>query len=145
MRKFFADTIAMVLFSIAIGMCIELGIAQMTLAQSLRSRGMSIPLNILTGGLNGWYCDWWVTTVFRVKPGMRIRLAMAEIVAFATFQIPIYICVLLVSGANWQQILVACSSTIPIIVVMGKPYGWMLRCTRWMCGVPMQKSSTPVE
>ena len=98
-RLFLADTVAMVVFSFATGMVIELLIAGLTLVQSLTSRVVAIPMNLITARPYGLYRD---AIMKRIRiENKRLRSAV-DILVFTSFQIPVYIFVLLVSGANFD-------------------------------------------
>lgn len=58
MRRFMADTTAMISFSFVVGMFIEIVISGLTFGQSLQSRITGIVVNLLTGGLYGKFRDW---------------------------------------------------------------------------------------
>lgn len=122
-RLFLADTLAMVVFSFATGMVIELLIAGMTLVQSLTSRVVAIPMNLITARPYGLYRDAIVKYINIENKKLR---SVVDIFIFTSFQIPVYIFALLVSGANFEQIVKACSSVIVFFVVLGRPYGLFL-------------------
>lgn len=129
MRKFLADTVALIAYSTVAGFLIELLIAGMTLAQSAQARLTAIPIVVLTARPYGLYRDW----VFRVSHANQSRQlgqAIADIVAFVTFQIPVYILILLLAGASITQMIAACSSSVGIMVVSGRPYGLFLELCR---------------
>ncbi len=120
---FLADTVAMVLFSFGTGMVIEILIAGMTVAQSLTSRVVAIPMNLITARPYGLYRD---AIMKAVKTENTVLKVGIDVLIFTSFQIPVYIFVLLLSGANFEQILKACSSVIVFFVVLGRPYGLFL-------------------
>ena len=123
-----ADIIAMVSFSYATGMGIEVGIAGMTWSQSFFSRNASIPLNMLTARPFGVFRD-----SLRSRSGAKhwATSAAVDLVAFVCFQIPIYLVVLTLSGASTEQIVTAVSSVIGLFFFMGPPYGkWLDLCRR---------------
>ena len=51
---------------------------------------------------------------------------MADVLAYVTFQSPVYVTILLVVGADWHQIAAAVSSNIVVSMVMGAAYGYFL-------------------
>jgi L-alanine exporter len=129
MRRFIADTFAVIVFSTLIGLFLELVIAGMTLSQSLQARITSVPVMILTARPYGIFRDW----VFKVsgadKAG-RVGRAIADIGAFVAFQIPVYAAILLMAGANLNQVVAACASAIIVLVVSGRPYGLFMEFSR---------------
>lgn len=122
-RLFIADTLAMVIFSFVTGMAIELLIAKMDIMQSLTSRVVAIPLNLVTARPYGLYRDF---IVKRLNVKQRILKSLVDILIFVSFQVPVYIFVLLVAGADLEQIIKACSSVIMFFLVLGRPYGLFL-------------------
>ena len=115
--------------SYATGMVIEIGIAGMSWSQSFFSRNASIPLNIISARPFGLFRN---VLVRRFAPGQsRLGKAIADLVAFTAFQIPIYALVLSLSGASGTQIIKAISSVIVLFLFMGPPYGlWLDLCRR---------------
>ena len=134
MRRFLADTFALVAFSTVAGMFVELVIAQMTLTQSVRARVTAIPITLATARPYGVFRDW----VFRLtgaNTGGEVRRALADIGAFVAFQVPVYAAVLLLAGANLRQVAVACATATVILAISGRPYGLFLELCRRLFGV----------
>ena len=57
-RRYLADTFALVAFSTLAGMATELFIAGMTLAQSAQARATAVPVMLLTARPYGLFRDW---------------------------------------------------------------------------------------
>jgi hypothetical protein len=133
-RLFIADTLAMVIFSFVTGMAIELLIAKMDVMQSITSRVVAIPLNLLTARPYGLYRD---LITKRVNVKHRVLKGFIDILIFVSFQVPVYIFVLLVAGANLEQIVKACSSVITFFIFLGRPYGLFLDFLRKLFKVKM--------
>ncbi|ELO93349.1 L-alanine exporter AlaE, partial [Salmonella enterica subsp. enterica serovar Typhimurium] len=51
---------------------------------------------------------------------------LADVLAYVTFQSPVYIIILLTVGAGWHQIVAAVSSNIVVSMLMGAVYGYFL-------------------
>ena len=51
---------------------------------------------------------------------------LADVLAYVTFQSPVYVAILWSVGADWQQIMAAVSSNIVISMLMGAVYGYFL-------------------
>ena len=64
-RNAAADTFAMVVFSFAAGMMIEIFISGMSFEQSLASRTLSIPVNIAIAWPYGMFRDYMIRTGMR--------------------------------------------------------------------------------
>ncbi len=131
MRRFFADTFAMIAFSTVVGMVIEIFISGMTLGQSVQARLTAIPANLLTARLYGMFRDW-MFRLFRVQEGSQFKKGIADILAFVLFQVPLYAGILATSGASIRQIAISCSTITIFSVFMGRPYGIFLDFSRWL-------------
>lgn len=51
---------------------------------------------------------------------------LADVLAYVSFQSPVYVAILLVVGVNWHQIIAAVSSNIVVSMIMGAAYGYFL-------------------
>ena len=135
MRRVAADVFAMITFSTALGMGIEILVSGMSFDQSIHARLMAIPVNLLTGRPYGVFRDW----LFRrlnVQPGRPLQKALVDTLAFVLFQIPLYAAVLVASGATPSQILKACAAMSGFFTLSGRPYGVFLDLCRRIVGVP---------
>ena len=66
---------------------------------------------------------------------------IADVVAYVTFQSPVYVAILLVVGADWHQIAAAVSSNIVVSMMMGAAYGYFLDyCRRLFRVSPYQQA-----
>lgn len=121
----------MVLFSTAVGMFSELIVAGLTLQQSLQARALAVPVNLLSGRPYGWFRDAWFKLLKIHSKGTWAALA-ADTSAFVLFQTPLYAAILLSSGANLQQVILACSSVVGLLLISGRPFGYLLDLSRRM-------------
>jgi hypothetical protein len=129
MRRLAADIFAMVTFSTALGMAIEIGMAGMELSQSVQARLLAIPVNLATGRPYGIFRDWWFRRL-GVSASRPFETALADTAAFVLFQIPLYAGVLALSGAKPVQMAIACASMSAIFAGSGRPYGLYLDSCR---------------
>ena len=129
MRRFFADTFAMITFSTVVGMVIEILISSMTFGQSVQARLIAIPANLLSARLYGMFRDW-IFRLMKADKGGQVRKGVADILAFVLFQVPLYATILATSGANLHQIATACGTVTIFSVFMGRPYGFFLDLSR---------------
>lgn len=125
LRHAAADTFAMVVYCFVVGMIIEIFISGMTFEQSLSSRLVSIPVNILIAWPYGIYRDASIRQAKRLSTGSWAK-NLADVLAYVTFQSPVYAAILLFVGADWPQIVAAVSSNALISMLMGAAYGYFL-------------------
>lgn len=102
LRHAVADTFAMVVYCSVVNMCIEVFLSGMSFEQSFYSRLVAIPVNILIAWPYGMYRDLFMRAARKVSPSGWIK-NLADILAYVTFQSPVYVAILLVVGADWHQ------------------------------------------
>jgi len=130
MRKFVADTLAMIIFSTVVGMIIEIGIAGLTIKQSFNARMIAILVNLLTGRLQGIFYDW-IFKKLKVRKEKILQKYIGEVIAFGFFQIPfVNASILFLVGANFSQISRSGMTLIIISIFISKPYGFLLNFCR---------------
>lgn len=125
LRHAVADTFAMVVYCSVVNMCIEVFLSGMSFEQSFYSRLVAIPVNILIAWPYGMYRDLFMRVARKVSPSGWIK-NLADILAYVTFQSPVYVAILLVVGADWHQIMAAVSSNIVVSMLMGAVYDYFL-------------------
>jgi len=125
LRHAVADTFAMVVYCTIVNMMIEIFLSGMTFQQSLSSRLVGIPVNILIAVPYGVYRDLLMRKAKYFSPAGWVK-SVADIVSYVTFQSPVYVAILLFVGADWHQITAAVSSNILVSMVMGAAYGYFL-------------------
>lgn len=129
MRRFFADTFALVVFcTIAAGL-VEWLVVGLTAGQMLYARLAAIPAIVCTARPYGFYRDW-MFGILRALPGGGTGAAAIDIAAFITFQAPVYVAILLLAGADGRQILTAVPSAMVAMILCGRPYGIFLEWSR---------------
>lgn len=125
-----ADTFALVVYCFITGMVIEILISGMSFSQSLSSRLLSIPINILVAWPYGRYRDFFIAVARRL-PGEQFLLRnLADLLAYVSFQSPVYAAILWSVGVDGQQILTAVASNAVISMAMGVVYGYFLEYCR---------------
>lgn len=139
LRHAVADTFAMVVYCSVVNMLIEIFLSGMTFEQSLSSRLVAIPVNIIIAWPYGLYRDAVMRYARRISPKSGMR-TLADVVAYVTFQSPVYVAILLTVGADWHQIIAAVSSNAVLSMVMGALYGYFLDYCRRLFGVSFQQA-----
>ena len=125
LRHAVADTFAMVVYCSVVNMLIEIFLSGMTFEQSLSSRLVAIPVNIMIAWPYGTYRDAVMRLARRISPAGWVK-NLADVLAYVTFQSPVYVVILLTVGADWHQIAAAVSSNIVVSMLMGAVYGYFL-------------------
>ncbi|MBO1075511.1 L-alanine exporter AlaE [Roseomonas marmotae] len=133
-RRYLADTFALVVFSVAVGAFVEIVIAGLTFEQSARVRAAAIPVALLTGRPYGIYRDWLFRLLARngTEP---CRAVLIDTLANLSFQVPLYAAILAWNGASLQQISMAAGSILLLLALTGRPYGVFLMWCRKFLGV----------
>lgn len=134
LKKFLADTFAMVLFSLIVGGFVEWVITGLTLEQTIKIRVTAIPISLIIGRPYGLYRDWIFKTITS-KNKTALQTFLLDTFANLTFQIPLYILILLLNGATLVQVFTAASSILIIVSISGRPYGIFLNFCRKLFGV----------
>ncbi len=119
LRHAVADTFAMVVYCTVVNMLIEIFLSGMTFEQSLSSRLVAIPVNIIIAVPYGFYRDRAMRLARHLSPSARMK-SIADVVAYVTFQSPVYVAILFSVGADWHQIAAAVSSNIAVSMMMGR-------------------------
>ncbi|MET4758453.1 L-alanine exporter AlaE [Endozoicomonas sp. NE40] len=123
-RETIADTFALISFGLVVGMSVELFVAGLSLEQSLHSRLLSIPVNLLIARPYGMYRDWIMARGRKVTSSSLMDSIM-DIVAFLSFQMPVYAVLVGTSGASLDQVITACMGQLGALILMG-PSLWHL-------------------
>ncbi|WP_367896889.1 L-alanine exporter AlaE [Enterobacter vonholyi] len=125
LRHAVADTFAMVVYCSVVNMLIEIFLSGMSFEQSFSSRLVAIPVNIIIAWPYGLYRDAVMRFARQISPAGWVK-NLADVLAYITFQSPVYVAILLTVGADWHQIAAAVSSNIVISMLMGAVYGYFL-------------------
>jgi hypothetical protein len=86
---------------------------------------------VFTGRPYGLWRDW---IFLRISPHGRVMNIAVDILAFLTFQVPVYVTTLLIAGASFKEIQVAVSAAIFFMVLLSRPFGLFLEALRKWAG-----------
>ncbi|WP_346826995.1 L-alanine exporter AlaE [Serratia inhibens] len=125
-RSAAADTFALVVYCFIAGMAIETLVSGMSFQQSLSSRLVSIPVNILIAWPYGRYRDLFIRLATRFQRGQWLLRNLADLLAYVSFQSPVYAAILWSVGADGQQIMTAMAGNAVVSMAMGVVYGYFL-------------------
>lgn len=129
MRRYWADTTALIIVSTLGAGFVELVIAGLAPGQVLSARLLAIPVCLLTARPYGMYRD--IVFIRGGGPtGGRARRLVLDTLAFMSFQIPLYVAILLYAGATPGEILRAVLGALAVMAVSGRPAGIVLEACR---------------
>ena len=132
LAQWVADTLTIVLLSTIATAPIELVAVGLTFEQMADARWRGAVVNVLTGWLYGLFRDWIYEKKFRADEGGRVRKYFAELTAFGLFQIPLYVLVLVITGASVSQIVRGCGFALAVSPVAAPVLDWcMVYLRRW--------------
>ncbi|PIJ49146.1 L-alanine exporter AlaE [Erwinia sp. OLTSP20] len=134
LRHAMADIVAMVVYCFITGMITEIFISGMRIDQSLSSRLCAIPINILIAWPYGLWRDRLLFKARQISPAVWLR-SLADVIAYVSFQSPVYALILLSIGASRQQIIAAVSANILTSMLTGGIYGYFLDFCRRLFGI----------
>ncbi|WP_413735259.1 L-alanine exporter AlaE [Sodalis sp. RH21] len=130
LRMAAADTFALVVYCFIAGMAIEIFMSGMTLQQSLSSRLLAVPVNIAIAWPFGLYRDAVLRLARRRGPDQFWTRNIADLLAYVSFQSPVYVFILLAVGADGHQIITAVTSNAIGSMILGVVYGYFLEYCR---------------
>lgn len=140
-RSVVADIFAMVVFCFVTGMMVEIFVSGMSFEQSLASRLLSIPVNILIAWPYGVFRDAVQKMALRQSSSKWMK-RMADFVAYVAFQSPVYAAILFTVGAEPEQIVTAVASNALLSGALGVVYGSFLeRCRKLFRVTPLAMSA----
>ena len=137
-RSFVADTLALVIFfTIASGLN-ERFVVGLEWSELLVSRSIGAVLMVLTARPYGLWRDWFLA---HVRPSTVRGRLIADCLALLSFQVPIYIGIIVAGGAEGAGIVNGAIGFALLMLVLGGPYGLFLDFIRGLFGLegPGQK------
>jgi len=130
--NFVADTLALVMFFTVVSGLNERYVAGLDWSEVLVSRSIGAVLMVLTARPYGLWRDW----VFaRISPETSKGNLLTDCLALMAFQVPIYVAILAVTGADAASILKGTAGFAVLMLVVGRPYGMFLDFIRGLFGL----------
>ena len=127
MKSYFIDTAATVTFFTVVAALSELLIAGMDPKQVLIARLIMIPVMMATARPYGLWRDWFFS---KTRPQRWLTNLVGDIIAFITFQVPVYVVTLALAGATASEIAAAVSASIVFMILLSRPFGIYLEAVR---------------
>ncbi|MCJ8517364.1 hypothetical protein ABID21_000113 [Pseudorhizobium tarimense] len=131
-RSFFADTLALIVFFTATGILNERFIAGMTWQEVFQARLLGAALMVPVGRPYGLWRDW----IMRRAGDTRASQLFWDSVALISFQVPIYVAIIAVSGASGAGLVRGTLGAAAMMLLLGRPYGAFLNRVRRAFGLP---------
>lgn len=132
LRRFAADTTALLSFFTLTGIINERWIAGMSWSEVLNARVLGAVLMVPVARPYGLWRDWLLQ---RARPD-RISQFVWDALALMSFQAPIYAAIIFISGAAGRSLLFGVAGAVVMMLVLGRPYGLYLTWVRNRFGVP---------
>tara|TARA_R110002020_G_scaffold5179_5_gene21936 strand:+ start:618 stop:1070 length:453 start_codon:yes stop_codon:yes gene_type:complete len=132
LRSFVADTLALVIFfTIASGLN-ERYVAGMAWNEVAVARSFGAVLMVLTARPYGMWRDWLFTKANPQTPRTNL---LTDCVSLILFQVPIYVVILIVGGAEGVAIIKGAAGFAIAMLLLGRPYGMFLDAVRSLFGL----------
>lgn len=131
LRAWLLDIWVMNSFSYGVGAVLELLIAGMSFEQHLKVRATALIVNTLTARPYGLYRDLVLRRCGQQASDGFWRRYAVDTFIFLSFQMPVYVGIMALSGAPFDAILKAALAATPLMGFLGGPYGVYLEfCKR---------------
>jgi len=132
-RAFIADTTALILFFTSTGVINERFIAGMSWDQVLHARLLGAALMVPVGRPYGVWRDY---VMRHAQSTNRLLQLLWDSVALVSFQVPIYVAIIAISGASGRGLWLGVLGATVMMLVLGRPYGVFLNRVRRLFGLP---------
>lgn len=132
LRRFAADTTALLSFFTLTGIINERWIADMSWSEVLNARVLGAVLMVPVARPYGLWRDWLLQ---RARPD-KISHFVWDALALMSFQAPLYAAIIFISGASGRSLLFGVAGAVVMMLVLGRPYGVYLTWVRNRFGVP---------
>ncbi|MDE1476380.1 L-alanine exporter AlaE [Xenorhabdus bovienii] len=121
--NFFSDIFALNTFCYIISLPIELGFAQMSFSTHLHTRFIGLFIITTTARPFGIWRDW-IFKKFKISNEDKgIKPYLVDTLAYLSFEMPLYITNLTISGASLEQMIKSILFFAFIAGMVGRPYG----------------------
>jgi len=131
MKAFVVDTFVTVTFFTIVAGLTELFIVGMEPRQVLIARLVMVPVMMFTGRPYGLWRDW---VFVKLRPAHKVAAMLADVLAFLTFQVPVYVATLVIAGAGLAEIQTAVGASILFMILLSRPFGLFLEWVRRKVG-----------
>ncbi len=139
------DTISNVTYSLVAGIILDYS-SGLDARGILASRASATVINSATGGLYGTWRDFVFRITRTTKESGHIKKTIADLIAFNTFQVPVYALALTIGSLvqdediDYEKVLTGCRNLAIISPLIGPTLGWYMNRIRNLFGI-----KTPAE
>lgn len=142
LKEFWVDVFVMNTFSYAVAAPLELWIAGMSVEAHLKVRLMGLLINSLIGRPYGLWREFIVRRTGMTAQSTPFKRYWVDSLVFLSFQLPVYVTIMALGGADWNGILKAAGTASLMAGFLGRPYGIYLDFVRSLVGMkPITASS----
>ena len=142
-KAFWVDVFVMNTFSYVIAAPLELWIAGMNWQAHLQARLIALPINSLIGRPYGLWREFLIRRTGMTEHSSAFKRYWVDTLVFLSFQLPVYVGILALSGADWYGIMKAAGIACLLAGLVGRPYGVYLDFVRKLVGLkPMTANPT---
>lgn len=136
LKAFWVDVFVMNTFSYVVAAPLELWIAGMSWQAHLQARLIGLLINSIIGRPYGLWREFLVARTGLTEASSGGKKYAVETLIFLSFQLPVYVTILAISGADWDGIVHAAGTACLIAGFLGRPYGIYLDFVRRKVGLP---------
>ncbi len=143
LKAFWVDVFVMNTFSYAVAAPLELWIAGMSWEAHLKVRLMGLLVNSLIGRPYGLWREFIVSRTGMTAQSSALTRYWVDSLVFLSFQLPVYVTIMALGGADWDGILKAAGTASLMAGFLGRPYGIYLDFVRSLVGLKPMAAATP--
>jgi hypothetical protein len=134
-KEFWVDVFVMNTFSYVVAAPLELIIAGMSWEAHLKVRLMGLLINSLIGRPYGIWREFIVHLTGMTEHSSAFKRYWVDTLVFLSFQLPVYVTIMALGGADWNGILKAAGTASLLAGFLGRPYGIYLDFVRSLVGM----------
>lgn len=135
LKAFWVDVLVMNTFSYVVAAPLELVIAGMSWREHLSVRLMGLLINSVIGRPYGLWREWLVGRTGLTEQSTTWKRYWVDTLVFLSFQLPVYVTIMALGGADWNGILKAAGTASLLAGFLGRPYGIYLDFVRTRVGL----------
>jgi hypothetical protein len=144
-KEFWVDVFVMNTFSYVVAAPLELIVAGMSWEAHLKVRLMGLLVNSVIGRPYGVWREFIVRRTGMTENSTAINRYWVDTMVFLSFQLPVYVTIMALGGADWNGILKAAGTASLLAGFLGRPYGIYLDFVRSLVGMKPMTAAESVS